>query len=230
MPENEVTVPEQPSVAVREFWRRKGLQARRVLNGLRGRLGHKMTPRSRSKLQLEILKTERAIKTYHDYETGVKIPPQPKEQEEMHETPRLIEIAYGPEPWRLLVNVMDIQSLNFLPKFKKQEDGSVTYEAFVVSVNVAGRIHDFPFNRATDAQGMYEYVKSEMAEVGIKVRTLQPTPIREPAPTEAPVQAANDELPQKMQSAEDIEKEFADAEAKDEEVSGHKFNPDDYAA
>jgi len=233
MSESETQAPEPLTPQVQEFWRRKGLQARRVLNALRSRLGHKMTPKSRSKLQLEILKTERAIKKYRDYETGAKIPPQPKEQEEMNETPRIIEIAYGPEPWRLAVNVMAIQSLQFLPKFGKKEDGSPVYEAFVVTVNVAGRLHEFPFNRAIDAQSLYEYIKSELATVGLTIRTLEPTPIQ-PAPTPPsankpdPRHAANDEIPQTMgPDAESLDDDDWPAVEPAETVTA---DPDDDAA
>lgn len=181
-------VPQTPTPQVQEFWSRRGNAEKRKLALLRRRMGHKMTNKTREALKTEINRTEQTIRRFHDYETGKKIPPQPKEHTDVKETPRLIEIAYGPEPWRLMVNVYEIQALQFLPKIAKQPDGSMVYSGFLVTIIVAGRVHEFPFFRAIDAQGLYEYIKSELASVGITVRTLPPTQIIPP-----PI-AANDEV------------------------------------
>jgi len=184
-----VEVAYTPTPEQAAFWHRKAVQENLKFVDLKSRLNHKMTPKSRSKLQLELLKTQRRIKNYLAYEKGTAIPPSPsmnQENNDMNEVPRLIEIAYGPEPWRLTVNVALIQSLHFIPKFGKTENGETVIEAFLVSINVAGRPFDFPFNRAIDAQSMYEYIKNEIVTVGVTVRTLEPTHIPVAAPPPEP--------------------------------------------
>lgn len=98
------------------------------------------------------------------------------------EIPRIIELSYGPAPWRLSLNASHIQVINFAPVLGEVVDGQRTVKSFAVSIVAADKLYEFPFNRAKDAQDLYEYIKSELVSVGITVRSLAPTPIPNTAP------------------------------------------------
>lgn len=164
-----------------------------------------MSDKARAKLDKKIAACARRIKLFEQYKRGAKSPASPKEETDNMQ-PRFIEISYGDTPWRLLVNVNEIRSVNFIPIMEGNEVLSFNVNVTVadatnVTLNTAkgknesydstGHIHSFPFTTAIAAQQFYETVKALISQTGAIAITLNPAELPMP---KAPQPESDDDI------------------------------------